>query len=152
MAIQHKDIADPDIHELKGVAVAPLGSFAKANNGVTVWAFDEDFIDLDIATLDVAADYHIIIPHSGTVLKAYSVIDSPIGTSNTTITMSTGGIAMINGVITIPFAGSAAGQINSCTPTGGNTVAGGQAIKLAVNGVSTGASRCHVAIVFLRTA
>lgn len=152
MAIQHKDIADPDIHELKGVATAANGSFAKANNGVTVWAFDEDFIDVDITTLNITADYHIIMPHAGTVIKAYSVIDAPIGTNNTTITMSTGGIAMINGTITIPFAGSAAGQVNSCTPTGGNSVAQGAAIKLAVNGTSTGATRCHVSIIFLRTA
>lgn len=152
MAIQHKDITDPDIHELKGVATAALGSFAKANNGVTVWAFDEDFIDVDIATLNVAGDYHLIMPHTGTVIKAYSVIDSPIGTNNTTITLSTGGIAMINGTITIPFAGSAAGQVNSCTPTGGNSVAQGSAIKLAVSGTSTGAARCHLAIIILRTA
>lgn len=152
MAIQHKDIQDPDIHELKGVVVAPAGSFPKAVGGISVWAFDEDFIDLDISTLNVTADYHLIMPHTGTIIKAYSIIDAPIGTNNTTIAMSTGGVAMINGTITIPFAGSAAGQINSCTPTGGNTVAAGSAIKLAVNGTSTGATRCHVSIIFLRTA
>lgn len=137
---------------MKGVAVAPVGSFAKANNGVTVWAYDEDFIDLDIVSLNVAGDYHLIIPHTGTIIRAYSVIDAPIGTNNTTITMSIGGVNVINGVITIPFAASAAGQVNSCVPTGNNTATAGTAIKLAVNGTSTGTTRAHVSIVFLRTA
>lgn len=152
MPIQHRDIADGEIHETKGVTTAPLNSFLKAGPGnVGVWAFDEDFIDLDIATLATATSYNLIMPHSGTFLKLYSVIDGAIGTADTTLTLKINGTNVTNGVITIPFSGSAAGQINSAFPTALNTATQGQLVTLTCNGVSSGTVRCHVSLVFLRT-
>lgn len=152
MAVQHKDITGADLHELKGVDVAPQGSFAKASSGTTVWAFDEDFIDLDIASLNSATSYYVLLPHTGNIVRTYAVIDAAIGTSDTVITFKIGGVTVTNGTLTIPFASSAVGTLVSATPTSNNSAVSGTPIEIAVSGASTGAARCHVVIVFLRTA
>lgn len=152
MAVQHKDITGADLHELKGVSTAPQGSFAKASSGTTVWAFDEDFIDVDIASLNSATSYYVLLPHTGTIVRTYAVIDGAIGTSNTVITFKIGGVTVTAGTLTIPFASSAAGTLVSATPTANNSAVSGTPIEIAVSGASTGTARCHVVIVFLRTA
>jgi hypothetical protein len=59
------------------------------------------------------------------------VIDGVVSTADITITASIGGVGVTNGVVTIATAGSAAGDVDSATPTAANTVTAGQAIKLA---------------------
>lgn len=152
MAIQHKDIPDANLHEAKGVTTAVTGSFLKASAGAGIWAFDEDFIDLDIATLNTATTYHLIMPHTGTLIKAYSIIDAAIATADATLQLAIAGVNVTNGLITIANAGSAAGDIDFCTPSALNTATQGQRLSLTVAGGATGSARCHVSIIFLRTA
>lgn len=152
MAVQHKDITEANLHETKGVSVAANNSFLKANGGVGVWAFDEDFIDLDIANISTLTSYNLIMPHTGTLIKMFSVIDSAIATANATLQLSIAGVNVTNGLITITQAGSAAGDIDSATPTALNTATQGQLVTVTVGGGATGTTRCHVSIIFLRTA
>lgn len=97
------------------------------------------------------ADYYLVIPYAGTITKIYSVIDAAIATADKTLTASIGGVAITNGALTITQAGSAAGDVDSCTPTAANTVTAGQAIKIAATGGSTGAARAHITVVYTRT-
>lgn len=152
MTIQHGDITDPDIHEAKGVATALNNSFLKANSGVGEWAFDEDFIDLDITNVVTVATYNLIMPHTGTIIKMYSVIDSGISTGDATLQLKIAGVNVTNGLITITQSGSAAGDIDSATPSALNTATQGQLISVTVGGTATGTARAHVSIIFLRTA
>lgn len=152
MTIQHKDIPEAQLHEAKGVVTAANGSFLKANAGAGIWAFDEDFIDLDIASLTTVTTYNLIMPHTGTITKIYTVIDGAIGVSDAVLTLSIAGVAVTNGAVTISFSGSAAGDIDSTVPSALNTATQGQRLSLAVTGGPTGATRCHVSIIFLRTA
>jgi len=107
---------------------------------------------LDIADITAVADYYIVSPFAGTIVKIYSVIDGTIASANKTLTASIGGVAVTNGVITIAYSGSAAGDVDSCTPTALNTIAAGQAIKIAAAGATTNAVRVHVTIQIQRTA
>lgn len=103
---------------------------------------------VDIADLSVDTAYNVIAPVAGTVAKLWSVIDGVVSTADVTITPSIAGVDITNGQITITQAGSAAGDVDSATPTAANAVAAGQAIKLTVaGGGAGGAPRGHVAIV-----
>lgn len=82
----------------------------------------------------------------------YTVIDSAIATADKVLTMSIAGVAVTSGALTIEFTGSAAGDIDSCTPSAANTMTAGAALKIAATGGSTGAARCHVVIDYQRTA
>ena len=153
MTIEHVLIEDPDIHEPKGVATAPLGSFYVADGtGSGDWRYTFHFLTLDIADITAVADYYIVSPFAGTIVKIYSVIDGTIASANKTLTASIGGVAVTNGAITIAYSGSAAGDVDSCTPTALNTVTAGQAIKIAAAGATTNAVRVHVTIQIQRTA
>lgn len=129
------------------------GSLKIAGTAITATAaeLNETILNIDIADGSADADYYVVSPHAGTISKIWTVIDGAVGTADITVTASIGGTAVTNGVVTIATAGSAAGDIDSATPTAANTVTAGQAIKLAVAGGGSGGSpRVHAAIVITR--
>lgn len=124
-------------------------------NGVAVGSVQDSLVRLsvDIADLSAEADYYLNLPFAGTIKKLYSVIDGVVGTADVTITpLIVGGSAMTNGVITITQSGSAAGDIDTATPTANNTFTAGAALKLTVTGGGSGGSpRGHVVVEILPT-
>lgn len=151
MAIQHRNITDPDLHETKGVAIAPSGSFLSAASGVGVWSFPNYSLTLRIENLTTVKNYYICALHTGYLLTATAVIEGTLGTANTIITPNIGGVDMITGIITIPFAGSSAGNVVSVTPSAGNAVTANQPVVFKVNGASTGNVPCTLSLLFRRT-
>lgn len=156
MATQHANLTEADLHETKGVSTAATGTILKANAGVGAWSFQEYSLVLDIADIDTAASFFVVAPYAGTITKIWSVIDTAITVANNTLTCSilSAGVttAITNGTITIGFSGAVAGDVDSCVPTALNIVAAGDAIKIATDGGSTTATRCHITIIIARTA
>lgn len=112
---------------------------------------NEALLTLDIADLSADATYYLVMPHAGTITKIWSVIDGAVATADVTITANIGATPITNGVVTIATAGSAAGDVDSATPSGANTVTAGQAINLVVAGGGAGGSpRGHVVVVLTR--
>lgn len=73
----------------------------------------------------------------GRINKLHSVIDGTIfatAGTDTTLTPSIGGTNVTNGVVTITASGSAAGDVDSATPSGSNTFTETDAIKIDSNG------------------
>lgn len=93
----------------------------------------------------------MVSPVSGNIVQVYAVIDEPITTANTVITLSIAGINVSGGVITIPYVGSAPGNAYFATPNGANSVSAGSTIKLAISGGSGGNAFCHIALLIDRT-
>lgn len=109
-------------------------------------------ITVDIDDLSAEASYYINATDAGTISKIYAVSDGAIATADVTITAKIATVAVTNGVVTLPTAGSAAGTTASATPTAANTVTTGQAIELLVSGGGAGGTpRGHVTIVITRT-
>lgn len=159
MAIQHSAItATADCHEPKGLpalngGASDVGKVYVSNGaGSGTWKWQPQALTLDITSLDTVTDYYLVMPYAGTIDKVYTVIDAAVATADKTLTLSIGGVAVTGGVVTITSAASAAGDIDSCTPSAANTVTAGQALKIAATGGSTGAARCHVTIIYTRTA
>jgi len=163
MTIEHKDITDAYIHEPKGVAAATQdkvyvsdGAASGSWQKITVDQLDATSIkntnlmvlSFDIADLDVATSYYIVSPYAGDILKIYSVIDQAIATADTVITAKIATVAVTDGVLTIAYSGSAAGDVDSATPSAAKTVTAGQAIEFACGGqTTTAASRAHITVV-----
>src|SRR5579885_2599203 len=95
---------------------------------------------IDIADLSADATYYMVCPYAGTITKIYSVIDGAVSTADATITAKIGSTAITNGVITVTSSGSAAGDVDSCSPTAANVVTAGSAINLVVAGGGSGGS------------
>ncbi len=105
-------------------------------------------LTVDIADLSADTAHYVVSPVAGDITKLWSVIDGAVGTADVTITAAIGTTNVTNGVITIATAGSAAGDVDSATPTAANTVAVGDVIRLTVAGGGSGGSpRGHVTIV-----
>jgi len=110
------------------------GALELAGTALTATAdeLNQYSVFLDIADGSAEAVYYVICPHAGTISKIWTVTDGAVGTADITITAAIGGTGVTNGVVTIATAGSAAGDIDSATPTAANTVTAGQAVNFTL--------------------
>ena len=105
----------------------------------------------EIADISSAASSWVVSPYAGTIEKIYTVIDGAITSANAAITFEIGGTAVTDGGITIAQASSAAGDVDSSTPSALNIVTAGQAIEIITDGGSTNAVKAVVTIVMQRS-
>lgn len=116
---------------------ALLNSFAQANGGVGT----SNNISYPLAAVNNLAGITKTIwvaPYNGTIAFAAAAVDAAIVTSNITVTLSISGTGVTNGVVTIPFAGSAAGTSGTTTPTALNNFTAGQIITATITGAGAG--------------
>lgn len=108
-------------------------------------------LTMDIADGSADTTYYMVCPHAGDITSIQTVIDGVVGTADITVTGKIGSTAITNGAVTITQSGSAAGDVDSATPTAANTVTAGQAINFVVAGGGSGGSpRIHLAITITR--
>lgn len=88
----------------------------------------------DISTADFC---YTPVPIAGTLTKIWSIIHGTIATSDVVLTTDIGTTAVTNGAITVANAGSAAGDVDSATPTAANTLAAGDNLNTETDGAST---------------
>lgn len=130
-----------------------VGSLAISGTALSASAteLNQTILTMDIADGSADATYYMVVPHAGTISAIYSVIDGAVSTADITITSRIGSTAITDGAITIATASSAAGDVDSCTPSALNTVTAGQAINFVVAGGGGGGSpRVHLAVVLTR--
>lgn len=99
-----------------------------------------------------AAVVRCVAPVAGTIAKIYSVANGALATGNATLTAKINATAITDGVITITQAGSAAGDVDSATPSAANTVAVGDVISLTGGGSSTATATASCLIVITPSA
>lgn len=124
-----------------------------AMDGVTATAAELNtyVVCLDIADGSAEAVYYAVCPHAGAISKIWTVIDGAVSSADITITAAIGVTGVTNGVVTIATAGSAAGDVDSATPSAANVVTAGQAVNFTVTGGGSGGSpRVHLAMEILR--
>lgn len=100
-------------------------------------------LTLDVALLTGTTVYGLPCPVAGTVTKIWSRLKAPLTTGDATLTGKIGSTAITSGAITITQSGSAAGDIDSATPSAANTVAAGDSLSVTVggsNGAAVGAT------------
>jgi hypothetical protein len=95
------------------------------------------FLNVCLTDISSASTVYVTSPVAGTITKIYSIIDGAIATADAVITSKIGAVAITGGAITIANSSSAAGDVDSATPTAANTVAAGSNINLTTNGAST---------------
>lgn len=156
---EHADVSSSNIHEPKGAAAASAntayiadgagsGSFSLVSSSSLTGINNVNLIamSLEFNNIGTAASHWLVIPIAGDITKVYTVIDSAIGTADETITVEIGGTPLTNGTITITQSGSAAGDVDSATPTAANTVTAGQVIEIISAGNSTGTTAATVTV------
>lgn len=132
-----------------GTVVVESGGAITAAGGTSL---AQTVLCLDIADGSADSTYYLVSPHAGTISKIYTVIDGVVSTADITVTGRIGSTAITNGAVTIATASSAAGDVDSATPTAANTITAGAALNFVVAGGGAGGSpRIHVVVVIDRT-
>lgn len=112
---------------------------------------NESVLTLDIADGSAEGVYYLVSPHAGTISKIWTVIDGAVSSADITITPAIGVTGVTSGVVTIATAASAAGDIDSSTPSAANILTAGQAVNFTVTGGGAGGSpRIHLSMVLTR--
>jgi hypothetical protein len=115
-------------------------------------ATDPVALCLDIADGSADATYYLVCPWAGDITGIRTVIDGAVSTADITVTPKIASTGITNGVVTITSSASAAGDVDTATPTAANTVTAGQAINLVVAGGGSGGSpRIHVVVLLTRS-
>jgi hypothetical protein len=119
--------------------------------GVNIVGLHE-YVTLAIGNLNGSSVYRVASPVAGTIVKIWSNLAGALATGNATLTGKIGSTDITDGVLTITQAGSAAGDIDSATPTAANTVVEGSDINFTVGGTNSNNVGCTLTIKFLRSA
>lgn len=98
----------------------------------------------DVTGLDAAATHRVVAPIACRVAAIYSVIDGVLTTADEVLTAKIGGVAITDGVITIAYDGSAAGDVDVATPSGANEAAAGDVLSVDVAGNNGTASNARL--------
>ena len=80
----------------------------------------------------------------------YSVINGAIATADAAITTEIGGTAVTGGAITIAYSGSAAGDVDSASPSALNILTAGQALEIITDGASANTVAATFTIIIRR--
>jgi hypothetical protein len=92
-----------------------------------------------VATLVGTNVYRVVSPVAGTVISIYSVIAGALTTGNATLTGKIDTTAITGGALTLTQAGSAAGDVDSATPSANNEVEEGDVLSVTVGGTNDAA-------------
>jgi hypothetical protein len=110
-----------------------LGGSVETNGGQSL---KKVYLTTSITDISTAGQIYVVSPVAGTITKIYSVINGAIATANSILTPKINNIAITNGSITVAFSGSAAGDVDSSTPTAANAITAGAAIEIETDGGS----------------
>ena len=149
----HADLTTTELHEPKDADSAATNTvyvfdgsgsgtaqkitpsqIATSVNNVNLHTLNFEFEDIS-----TARSAWLVVPFAGDIQKIWSVIDGAITGADCVFTFEIGGTLVTNGTITIANSGSAAGDVDSATPSAANTLTAGQPIEIISDGGSTGA-------------
>ena len=108
------------------------------------------FLTSTIADISTASSTFVPVPDGGKVIKIITALQGAIGTANAAITFEIGGTAITGGAITVTQSGSAAGDVDTATPTAANEVAEDGTIEMITDGASSNTIKLNVTFVIRR--
>lgn len=102
------------------------------------------YITAKITDISTGGSTFVVCPIAGTISKIYSTIHNAITVADAGLSFELDGTPITDGGITVEYDGSAAGDVDSATPTAANVVTAGQAIEIITDGASTTACECTI--------
>lgn len=145
--VQHSALTASDLHEPKGVASATAGKvYISDGSGSGAWTSAGEIITGYIDDVSTAEVVHVPMPFAGTISKVITVLEGAITNADATITVKNASAASM-GTLTITQSGSAAGDVDTLSPSSNNTVSVNTFITVETNGNSHTARKLRFAVV-----
>ena len=149
MATAHSTLTGADLHEPKGVASANADEIYIANGaGSGTWTAADNsiYLTLELDDISTASSTWLPSPCTGTIASIQTILHGAISASDATITAEINGTLVTSSSITVAQSGSAAGDVDSSTPSAANTLAVGDKIEVITDGGSTTAARLTIVL------
>jgi len=108
------------------------------------------FLTAKITDISTAGSTFVAVPDGGRIVKIISTIKNAITTADAALSFEIGGTAVTNGGITITQSGSAAGDVDTASPTAANRVEEDGTIEMISDGGSSTACECVITFVIRR--
>ena len=108
-----------------------------ANTYPTTPPLSHRFVTVQIEDISTAGQKFFVPGFRGKIKKMSSVINGAIATADADLTAKIGGTAVTGGLITVATAGSAAGDVDTATPSANNAFTPTDAIEIETDGAST---------------
>ncbi|MDB4817127.1 hypothetical protein OAH58_00920 [bacterium] len=145
--VQHSALTGSDLHEPKGVASATAGKVYISNgSGSGAWTSAGEIITGYIEDVSTAEVVHVPMPFAGTISKVITVLEGAISNADATVTVKNASAASM-GTLVITQSGSAAGDVDTLSPSSNNTVSANTFITVETNGNSHTARKLRFAVV-----
>jgi hypothetical protein len=107
---------------------------------------DKVYLFAQIEDVSTPQSDWVVSPVAGKITKWWTVIDAAITGADAALTLEIGGTLVTGSGITIANSGSAAGDVDTATPSAANTVTAGGAIEIITDGASSTASKATVVL------
>ena len=132
--VTHSSLTGADLHEPKGVATANSEDVYVANgSGSGAWKGQTLLLNKKMTDISSSFDRYIPLPVACKVIHITTALSAAISGSDLVLTnKNAAGSSM--GTITVAQSGSAAGTIDTLTPSSNNTFAVNTAIEIEGNG------------------
>lgn len=152
----HSQATGSELHEPKGAESASVSTtYISDGAGSGAWSFvewdtiseKEVVVYAYVPDISTAGSNYVVSPYTGAITKIYTVISGPITGADTTISFEIAGTGVLDGGLVVAVSGSAAGVVDSSTPSSANVISAGQALEIVSDGASTGVVSANVTIV-----
>lgn len=161
---EHNTLTGNSLHEPKGIDSAGTSDAGKvltpssstAGEGELRFLTESEvsgkieYVVTTFVDVSTAGSVYVPVNFGGTVTGVRSVLHGAIATADVDLTCGVNGVAMTNGTITIAFSGSAAGDVDSASPSAGNTFSAGDYINITSDGASTNAVNATLMLTLTR--
>lgn len=113
------------------------GVLQLVNSSGTARPVGEFYLFQQLADVSTASSAWVAAPEAGTMTKLKTIISAAITAADSNVTYEINGVAVTGIAITVANAGSAAGDVDTDTATGANTVAENDKMELITDGASS---------------
>lgn len=149
----HSALPNSDLHEAKGASAATAGqALVAGGGGAATFQFQRETYTFELDDISTSSSTWVVPRWAGTIVGFSSVIHGGLGGSDVTLQLKIGGVNVTNGSLLVTVSGSVAGNVDSVTPSGNNTITANQAVECATDGISTATVRATLTIEVLRSA
>lgn len=163
--LEHSTLTTSQVHEPKHISAAATSDAGKVitpssttagiselrNLTETEITSKKTYLRATITDISTASSVYIPASFAGTIDKIYTVLQGAITGADSVITATIGGVAVTDSSITVAQSGSAAGDLDSSTPSAAKTFSEGQVIRIITDGGSTNTVALEVVLVCTRT-
>ena len=108
------------------------------------------FLTVQLTDVSAASSVNVAVPDDGNIIKIISVLGGAITVADSAVITKINGTTVTGGGFTVAYSGSAAGDIDTATPTALNSVTEGQYITITSDGASSTTQPITVTLVIRR--